>query len=229
MYSLDLLFITILEVFNLVQHVNRPTHNKGHTLDAIITRSGDDLVDNVKVRDPMLSDHLAIHCNLKIVKPSYKRKEIIFRKILPENQSDLHKDIKEYVKSQVDISDLSSLVTNYEKELCRIIDIHAPAKRKTITVRPSAPWYNSKIDEEKRKRRKLERRWRKSRLEIDRQLYKDQCKLVNSLIKSEKENYYSTIISENKGNQKVLFKTVDTHFYIAKVNSDIQLLLLLNY
>ena len=81
-------------------------------------------------------------------------------------------------------------------------------KKRTITVRPSAAWYNGDIDQEKRKRRKLERRWRKSRLVINRESYKEQCKVVSSLIKKAKENYYSNIIQENKGNQKVLFNTV---------------------
>ena len=49
----------------------------------------------------------------------------------------------------------------------------------------------------------------KSRLVIDRELYKEQCNTVNCLIKSTKTGYYSHIINENKDNQKVLFNTVD--------------------
>ena len=37
------------------------------------------------------------------------------------------------------------------------------------------------------------------------ELYKEQCKVISSLIKKAKESYYSNIIQENKGNQKVLF------------------------
>ena len=67
--------------------------------------------------------------------------------------------------------------------------------------------YNGDIDREKRKRRKLERLWRKSRLVIDRELYKEQWKVVSSLIKKAKENYYSDIIQGNKGNHKVFFNS----------------------
>ena len=74
-------------------------------------------------------------------------------------------------------------------------------------MKPAGAWYNGDIDRDKRKRRKLERRWRKSRLVIDRELYKEQCKVVSSLIKKAKENYYSNI-QENKGNRKVLLNTV---------------------
>ena len=109
---------------------------------------------------------------------------------------------------QENITDLPMLVDKYETELTRMLDIHAPEKKRTITVRPAIAWYNDDIDREKRKRWKLERRWRKSRLTIDRELYKEQCKIVSSLLKKAKENYYSNIIQENKGNQKVLFNTV---------------------
>ena len=78
-----------------------------------------------------------------------------------------------------------------------------------ITIRPLASWYDNSINVEKRKRRKLERRWRKSRLVIHRELYEEQCKLVNSMIKTVKTNYYSNIINANKEDQKVLFITID--------------------
>ena len=67
------------------------------------------------------------------------------------------------------------------------------------------------IREEKKKHRRLERRWRSSRLCIgyDRQMYAEQCKLVNNMLKRAKSSYYSSIISDNTSNQKILFNTVD--------------------
>jgi endonuclease/exonuclease/phosphatase (EEP) superfamily protein YafD len=59
----------ILESFNLQQHVNGPTHKKGHTLDLIITRNEDKLVTGIRIHDPVISDHLAIHCTLQLEKP----------------------------------------------------------------------------------------------------------------------------------------------------------------
>ena len=58
-------------------------------------------------------------------------------------------------------------------------------------------------------RRKLERRWRKSSLSTDRQMYITQSGIVNDMIRDAKPSYYSSIIAENKGNQKVLFQTID--------------------
>ena len=78
-----------------------------------------------------------------------------------------------------------------------------------ITLRPSAPWYTDEIHEEKKKRGRLERRWRSSRLCIDRQMYAEQCQLVNDMLKRVKSSYYIYIISDNTPNQKILFNMID--------------------
>ena len=91
------------------------------------------------------------------------------------------------------------LVDKYETELTRVLDIHAQEKKRTITVRPAAAWYNGDIDREKRKRQKF---LAQITPVIDREFYKEQCKVVSFLILKAKENYYSNIVQENKGNQR---------------------------
>ena len=61
----------------------------------------------------------------------------------------------------------------------------------------------------KRKRRKLERRWRESGTEADKLQYADQCSRVRKLLKSSKMSYYASLINENKSDSKVLFNTID--------------------
>ena len=43
-------FNRILESFNLKQHVNGPTHDKGHTLDLMITRADDNLIYTTEIK-----------------------------------------------------------------------------------------------------------------------------------------------------------------------------------
>ena len=46
-----------------------------------------------------------------------------------------------------------------------------PLKSKIVTLRPKSPWFTLEIQEQKVKRRRLERRWRKTRrLTIDREI-----------------------------------------------------------
>ncbi|CAB3997546.1 Hypothetical predicted protein [Paramuricea clavata] len=200
-------FNKILESFNLQQHVNGPTHKKGHTLDLIITRNEDKLVTGIRIHDPVISDHLAIHCTLQLEKPPLEQAEIYYRKLNNVNMDSFNEGLK--VLDLNDDYDLSVLIDKYENTLKETLQQHAPQKRRIITLRPLSPWYNEEIGQEKRNRRKLERRWRASGLYIDRQLYVKQCETVNAMIKNAKTTYYSSVISSNAHNQKVLFSTVD--------------------
>ena len=146
----------LLESFNLKQHVATPTHSRGHTLDLIITRIEDDLVDGIVVRDPTLSDHFDVHCILKLSRCQSEQHEIRHRKLRSVDTSALCKDLRDSIVLQENITDLPTLVDKYETELTRVLDIQAQEKKRAITVRPAATWYDGDIDREKRKRRKLE-------------------------------------------------------------------------
>ena len=55
----------------------------------------------------------------------------------------------------------------------------------------------------------VERRWRKTKLPMDRQLFIDQCRAVNNLICSSKKSHYTSVINDNQSDYKFLFKTID--------------------
>ena len=63
----------------------------------------------------------------------------------------------------------SSSITKYNDCLSQLLDKHAPAKEIKVRNKPRAPWYNGEIHNEKLTRRRLERKWYKSR--SDRDLY----------------------------------------------------------
>ena len=108
---------------------------------------------------------------------------------------------------QKSYSHLNTPVEQYDRTLLSIRDNHAPKIQRQITVRPSVPWYTQEVADERNKRRRLERKWRESKLQSDCERYMHQCYVVNNLICNLKTIYYREIISENSGNQKVLFNT----------------------
>jgi hypothetical protein len=71
-------FTGLLHSFGLTQHVADVTHKKGHTLDLVIARSGEDVVENMNVWNPLISDHFPVHFNLKADKPEPCRKRIVY-------------------------------------------------------------------------------------------------------------------------------------------------------
>ena len=86
--------IDILEAFDLKQHVNIRTHKNGHTLDLIITRSDDSLIKRIKVRDPIISDHYAVHYDLVLQKPQFAKKTITYWKLCSINMKTFCEDIQ---------------------------------------------------------------------------------------------------------------------------------------
>ena len=202
-----------MDGFGLQQHFKGPTHKKGHTLDLIITRSvvglDDDLVRRVKVRDPCIADHFAVHCELHLQKPRFEKKVVKFCKLRSIDIDSFYEDLRDSDLLQKSYSHLNTLVEQYDHTLLSILEKHAPEIQRQITVRPSAPWYTQEVADEKHIRRRLERKWRKSKTQSDRERYVHQCYVVNNLICNLKTTYYREIISENSGDQKVLFNTVN--------------------
>ncbi|KAJ0023604.1 hypothetical protein NQD34_003503 [Periophthalmus magnuspinnatus] len=56
---------SVLETFGLTQHVSEPTHNRGHTLDLLITKGVN--ISNVSVVDVALSDNFCVFFDLSVI------------------------------------------------------------------------------------------------------------------------------------------------------------------
>ncbi|KAJ3600699.1 hypothetical protein NHX12_031677 [Muraenolepis orangiensis] len=74
MQSKTIEFYFLLKQYGLEQHVNKKTHNKGHTLDLVFTRNVD--VSDLIVFDPHISDHYIVIFMSIPVAPNKKRKSL---------------------------------------------------------------------------------------------------------------------------------------------------------
>lgn len=90
-----------------------------------------------------------VHCTLKLSKPRAEQREIRYRKLRSVDMSALSKDLRDSIFLQENITDLPTLVGKYETELARVFDIHAPEKKRTITVRPATAWWHGPRKEKK--------------------------------------------------------------------------------
>ena len=71
----------LLNSMGPVQHVERPTHIHGHTLDLIITRQADDIVDGEPLPERYFSDHATVICKLSVMRPAPRIKHAEYRKL----------------------------------------------------------------------------------------------------------------------------------------------------
>ena len=142
-------FLDLLDSFNLIQHINMPTHRNSNTLDLIIARLDKQIFCNLSVNDPLISDHFVLHCNLNLAKPTTAVKTVTCRKIRSVDIEKLRNDI---INSSLCLSPqpaLSELCDQYDEVLSSILDDHAPLLTKTFIQRPAAPWYNEDIAAQK--------------------------------------------------------------------------------
>ena len=94
----------------------------------------------------------------------------------------------------------------YNSNLSEIFDRHAPLKEKRVVVRPNTSWYNASIRHQKVLKRRLERKWKKSRLPEDYNNFRVQCEVVNKCICECKTEFLSNKIIETKGDTRRLFQ-----------------------
>ena len=100
----------------MVQHVTGATHISGHTLDLVVSRSTDDIVQCCEV-GAFISDHNAIHIKLKSGKLHPIRKHTKFRKIKSISTEKFSQDIQLSELSQSLPAHIDDMVSLYNRAL----------------------------------------------------------------------------------------------------------------
>ena len=88
------------------------------------------------------------------------------------------------------------------------MDRHAPLVTRRVRDRPSAPWMTESVREARRVKRRSERRWRKHRLTIFRDIYVKDRKAAGHIREKAKINFYKSKI-ESAPNSKTLFNVAN--------------------
>ena len=104
------------------------------------------------------------------------------------------------------------MVTCYHDTLSTIFNLHAPVTEKEVALRPNTPWYNEHIRQAKQKRRQAERKFRKTKSEIDKEILKENQKLVNDLSTKAKQTYYNSKITDAENNSKHYSKSQNSYY-----------------
>ena len=215
--SLSDSFTNILDANGLKQHVDQPTHRKGHTLDLVITRDTSGLLRS----PPVISisgvgdltgasscDHYAVWCYLNIARPKTISKTVTYRSLRKIPIHDYRADILRVVECNSETA--GALVEQYNGKLQALTDKYAPPQNKTITLRPHAPWYTEALRREKRERRKCERTATRTLLTGDREIAEERYARRTVQIEQAKAAYYTSQIDKNKGDSKTLFKLTNS-------------------
>ena len=210
-------FMTIIESAGLVQHVTEKTHDKGNTLDLVITDENSSLIKNCTVSD-FLSDHAVIVFELNMKKPPKCRKTIKFRRNKNIDIDALKMLVASNLETMGEPKCLTELVEGYTLALAKAYNELAPTETKSVIIRAPTPWSNNDIRADKSLRRKLERKWKKSGLQSDWENYKAFRNTFNNKLNDLRNKHYSDIIENNKDDPKQLFKVINQSLH-RKQNS----------
>ncbi|ELU14651.1 hypothetical protein CAPTEDRAFT_218559 [Capitella teleta] len=196
-------FRDIVAALDMKQHVHVPTHTKKHTLDLVLTRMQS--VDRIVLKDVVdigLCDHFVIACDLALSCYDEKKNRSLKRVDVEAFAEDLGADL-----ADLQDDDLNDLVSSFNRRCCDVTNAHAPLRQITLKGDGMKPWYSDAIHSARVVRRKYERQFRKSPLEVHRQIYVDQCKEVVQLIQNTKKEYFHQKFAS--ASAKEVFRLVD--------------------
>lgn len=183
------------ESVGLRQHVEKHTHVQGHTLDLVISRRSDNIIEDSPRVDRFLSDHGTALFSLKSIKPSLLEKTISYRKL---KSIDLNSFQSDLAATDLCRNPPEALEDLADSTLKVVLDKHARLITRSIKERPRVPCFNEEIKMAKRKRRKAEKRWWRIRLDSDLAAFKVKRNAATALMNT-------NFIEENSGDQKKLF------------------------
>ena len=146
-------------------------------LDLVITRAEDkECVSDLNVCGSCISDHFPLNFQTPWQKPKAHRKIIQSRKLKDVDLDKVQDDIKSSTLINSPPVGLDDLVNMYNKTLNDIMEKHAPVVEKEVIIRPRTPWFSEPIKKAKQMMRRAERKWRKSRSNIDSEILKTKSK-----------------------------------------------------
>ena len=188
-----------------MQHVSEPTHILGHTLDLIISRKCQFVIDGSPRVYRLFSDHFSVVCGPQMPKPAVSVKEHTYRNLKGVHIDKLWSELRNSELSLVPPSAHENLIGCYNATLADTLNRHAPLKTKVVTVRPCLPWSNEFIREAKRARHKSEKRWRKTKSQAVFGHYKACRNCVTYLLNSAWIAFYKDFIADNSTDQDKTF------------------------
>ena len=196
-----------IKAFNLSQHDKIPTHNKGHTLDVIITTNSIGF-NNVSelVPGPYILDHRLLILETTINKLEPQTITTIGRKPT-KNINNIFKERfndKEVLKSTT----LDNAINHFTKEVLKALDDIAPLKKVKTTNRKPKPWYDEDLKQQRAIMKNRERKWMKYHDDYLWKAFVRERNRYNTMLKFKKNACLHKIIKTNSNNTRKLYKLV---------------------
>ena len=194
-------------------------------LDHILTKS----IQNISqygIIDVSLSDHQMIYLTRKINRFNFNtHKEFNFR-CLKKYSADEYRQNLDTVEfpNYERFNNVDVAYRDFIKKLLNVIDNVAPWK--TARIKNNTPeWFDQDIYQKIKIRRKAFKKFKKSKLHIDYDLYRKARNSVIQTIKRKKESFIKDELAENINEPKKLWKTIKSLGLPSKISSSAKICL----
>ena len=204
-------FLELLHCLNFTQHVNFPTHSRGHILDLVCSTGL--TIHHLSSFNLNISDHLAITMDVDIPIPTAKDKQTIsFRNLKSISPSALSASLASQISASPPLltDNPSDLTKFYNETLCSCLNQLDPIKTKTVSFTHSAPWYTPELHKMKSRKRQLERLHKKTGLTVHLQAFTDYLQQYKDALNITRSTYYSHLIHSCSTNPKAVFYSKQT-------------------
>ena len=158
----------LLKEYGLYHSVHEPTHNKGNILDLVLSFENNKPQD-VSVYPFDKSDHHFIKFLVQILFIQTKMKVLTYRSWKNVNLTEFGDTLESSLDLNVGLGicqNNSNLLTVFNQTMETITDFMAPIKKRNKLIR-ECDFFDSELIFMKRKRRKLERMYRKKKIVFD--------------------------------------------------------------
>ena len=201
-------YCTLFGLKQLIKCPTRATCNSSSILDHVLA-SFPDRVSISGVIDVGISDHQLIYCTRKTARiKSYCHKQITFRS-LKNYSPEVYEEVlrKLSFPSYEIFNDIDKAYENFFQKVMAVIDSRAPSENKRIKG-TSQDWSDAQIIEKTNERDKLFKKFKKSRVHVDKDNYKEARNEVQKLIRAKKKAYLESKLTESIGKPKGLWKSL---------------------
>ncbi|WP_141663724.1 hypothetical protein, partial [Candidatus Ichthyocystis sparus] len=203
-------FLRLLDISNFIQLVHEPTHSSGNTLDLIISHGLDVSALNVASVSSAVSDHFLITFEASLACPYVNDTNVVTsRRISPAITATLSDKVPGVLAPFATVTKpVESLTNEVNSALVSLLDSVAPVSTRTRRPKKSTPWFTDETRDLKQACRKMERAWRKSKLEVFHLAWHDSVLNYKRALNTARTAYFSSLINNNKHNPRFLFNTV---------------------
>lgn len=216
-------FQNIISSYGLNQLVASATHKAGHILDPVISshkmvsKASVEVWDYVRHLFPSCDHFPVVFSLVPAIDVNKMEKKITFRNLKSIDTNQFNNDLSDTLSKVFSFEHAENpqppfedIISMFNTECESLLNHHAPQISKVIKEVATAPWFDTQYRLARCERRRAEKQWKRTRLDIDHSIFVHLRKHCNELADQKKIEFFRSTFVKYSHSQKSLYNFVDT-------------------